>query len=137
MHVLLITEKPGDHTLFRDATQSMPGRHTFTGCESLAAVWIGLTDPNMEPPDLIMLDFDLSRDYEHEIIPVLRNHEALTSATLVVVAEEGEQELALGRHRLQVSFFITLPNDRYLRTKAVRAYVTVFSKYGNLPRSKT
>jgi len=133
MNVLLLTEKRGDHALFTGAIETLCSDHSFTACESLGEAWSKLEWREIELPNLIFLDFELSRDYDHELVQILKNTDDLSATPVVVFADSADREDIGLTYRLQVSCFVVLPKDRELRQRKIEACLEFWSKYALLP----
>jgi CheY-like chemotaxis protein len=133
MHVLLLTDKRGDHALFTEAMATLHCDHSFTPCESLGEAWSKLTWREVRLPNLIFLDFELSRDYDHELVQILKTTDDLSATPVVVFADSANQEDIGLTYRLQVSCFVVFPKDPELRQRKIQACLEFWSKYAILP----
>ena len=99
----------------------------------LGEAWSKLEWREIELPNLIFLDFELSRDYDHELVQILKNTDDLSATPVVVFADSADREDIGLTYRLQVSCFVVLPKDRELRQRKIEACLEFWSKYALLP----
>ena len=133
MHVLLLTEKRGDHALFTDALTTLRTDHSFNACESLGEAWSKFSWREIPLPNLIFLDFELSRNYDHQLVQILKTTDNLSASPVVVFADSAKQEDVGLTYRLQASCFVVFPTEPELRQRRIEACLEFWSKYALLP----
>lgn len=133
MNVLLLTEKRSDHALFTDALTTLRTDHSFTACESLGEAWSKFSWREIPLPNLIFLDFELSRDYDHELVQILKTNDDLSATPVVVFADSARQEDVGLTYRLQASCFVVFPKEPEHRQRKIHACLEFWSKYALLP----
>ena len=133
MNVLLLTESGVITPCSQMPSETLRTDHSFSACESLGEAWSKLAWREIPLPNLIFLDFELSRNYDHELVQILKNTDDLSATPVVVFADSAEQEDIGLTYRLQVSCFVVLPKDRELRQRKIQACLEFWSKYAILP----
>jgi DNA-binding NarL/FixJ family response regulator len=133
MHILLLTDDPGDHALFEEAVGALAGGHTFTGCESIGEVWANIAAWKIPIPSLIFVDLELSRRYDNELFQILKSNVDLAPAPVVVFADFAEQEDVVTTYRFPVSCFVVFPRDRQLRLQKIQVCLDFWAKCAEVP----
>jgi hypothetical protein len=134
MHVLLLTEDTADRLLFKESMTGPCMGHSFTACESIAEVWAKLASCQMPLPNLIFVDFELSRDYDHRLVEVLKGFEEFKAAPVVIIAESAAQQDVEATGLLDVAYFAAFPREPELRREKIHACLEFWSTYAKLPQ---
>src|SRR5689334_22245982 len=133
MNVLLLTEAHADSALFEEAIAKLSSNHTFTTCESLGDFWAKATTRQIPLPNLIFLDFELSRSYDHELVQILKSNSDFKAAPVVVYSDSAELEAIVSTYVLQIACFIVLPKEPEKRRHKIHACLEFWDTYAELP----
>ncbi len=133
MNVLLLTEAHAEFDLFEEAIARLSSNHTFTTCESLGDFWTKATSRQIPVPNLIFLDFELSRSYDHELVQILKSNIDFKAAPVVVYADSADLEEILNTYGLQIACFIVLPKEPQQRREKIQACLEFWNTYAELP----
>jgi hypothetical protein len=104
----------------------------LTACTSLAEAWSGITLRKYPPPDLIFVDFELSRDYDHELVSILKGTQNLGAAPIIVVADSDDPEESGASHGLGAACVVLLPKACTLRRPKLRECLEFWIDYSEL-----
>jgi CheY-like chemotaxis protein len=133
MNVLLLTEANSECALFEEAIAKLPSNHSFTACESLGDLWAKATSRQIPLPNLIFLDFELSRSYDHELVQVLKSNIDFKAVPVVVYSDSADLEDILNTYGLQIACFIVLPKEPQKRRDKIQACLEFWDTYAELP----
>jgi CheY-like chemotaxis protein len=133
MNVLLLTEELGDRVLFQETLKGMSREHTLTTCESVEEVWTKLNSRTIPLPSLILVDLDLARSYDHELVQLLRDLPDLGVAPIIVFANSAEPAELKTIYGGQVSCVVMLPGEGGLRRAKIRACLEFWTTQVVLP----
>jgi len=133
MNVLLLTEEPGDRRAFRESLALLSSQHVLTACETIGEVWEKLTSQTMPPPNLIFLDFELSRTYNHELVNIFKGEPNLRAAPIVVYSDSPNGIDITAAYDQSVACYVVLPAEPLLRRAKVRAVLEFWSTHAQLP----
>ena len=95
--------------------------------------WARVTSREISLPNLIFVDFDLSRSYDHELLHILKSNIDLRSTPLVVYADSADLEEVLDTYSVQIACFVVLPTDFKLRQLKIKACLEFWNTYAELP----
>jgi CheY-like chemotaxis protein len=132
VHILLLTEEICDHKLFAECLASLSSDHRLTACTSLAEAWSGVVSRKSPLPDLIFVDFELSRDYDHELVSILKSNENLGAAPVIVVADSDDHEESAASHGLGAACVVLLPKACTLRRPKLRECLEFWTDHSEL-----
>ena len=107
--------------------------HTFTACESIAEVWSKLTLCQMPLPNLIFVDYDLSRDYDHQLVQILKGFDELKAAPVIIFADPTARQEIEAACLQQMACFIILPTQPELRRQKIHDCLEFWSSHAGLP----
>lgn len=133
MNILLLTEELGDRTLFVESATELSGEHTLLAAECLGEFWDKLTSQQIPLPNLIFLDAELSRSYDHELIEVFKSNPALKVVPIVVYASSVSLDEVSEAYGSQVACFVVLPLDPAERRTKIRTCLEFWTSHAELP----
>jgi len=133
MNILLLTEEPMDQMIFRDAVAGLSSHHTLVVCDSIGNVWEKLKSRQIAVPNIIFLHIELSRSYDHELVEIFKRNPHLKSVPIVVLADTVLLDEISYIYGLQISCFVTLPQDPIRRRDKFRACLEFWSVHAELP----
>jgi CheY-like chemotaxis protein len=119
--------------IFQSSIGNLSGPHRLTVCTSIAEVWAKLAARLIPPPNLIFIDLELSRSYDHELVQIVKSNDDLAAAPVVVFAESAEQDDILITYRLAVACLVVFPKNPELRQQKIQACLDFWSNYAELP----
>lgn len=103
-HILLIEDNPGDVKLIKECLRLQGVQYELTHCETVDAA-LDLVKSyaitGQEPPDLMLLDYNLPRGDARSVLQAARNNPALTQMRKAVVTsslapQDREEALQFG-----------------------------------------
>jgi CheY-like chemotaxis protein len=107
--VLLVEDDPGDVVLVKEAFSEHKlineVRVASDGVEALAQ----LRDPELEAPDLVLLDLNLPRKDGREVLAEIRADPALTRLPVVILTTSDAERDILDSYELHANAFVTKP----------------------------
>ncbi|MCW3040663.1 MAG: response regulator [Solirubrobacterales bacterium] len=131
--VLLVEDDPGDVLLIREAFEDHKLNNTLLvagdGVEALEL----LRDPDVERPDLVLLDLNLPRKDGREVLREIKADDALRSIPVVVLTTSDAEEDILRSYDLHANAYVTKPVDFERFIDVVRQIDEFFVSVVKLP----
>ena len=84
-------------------------------------------------PNLIFVDLELCRSYDHELLQILKNNLDLRPCPIIVMADSAETEEIHAAYYMKAACFTVLARDPELRRERIRAMLEFWSDHVNLP----
>jgi CheY-like chemotaxis protein len=137
VNILLLTESETDPALFTRAVAHLPtSGHWLSVRRSPGEAWeaaAGTSNPTAPLPELIFLDFELSKSYDHELLRMLKSDDLLKGIPVVMVGTSEKSEDVWEAYRHQISCYVSLPEDDLSRLYRIHACLTFWSTHAILP----
>lgn len=120
-NIVLVEDNPDDVTLTLRALRKGEIASDVTVLRDGAEALDHLLDPDLRPPDLVLLDINLPRLDGLEVLRRLRRDERTALLPVVVLTTSQEQQDIVASYRLGANSYIRKPVDFDKFTGAVRA----------------
>jgi hypothetical protein len=136
MHVLFLTINPADRTLFNQLMPTFKKPCNFATFDSIGEMWSTLSAQRDSFPNLIFLDIEFSRSYDHQVLEFLKNNDYLQAAPVVVLAESADSAEIFYAYQSHAACVLVLPTDGESRRKTIEACLGYWCNSVVLPRCR-
>jgi CheY-like chemotaxis protein len=109
--VLLVEDDPADAMLIEGALRDRRPARSVTQVADGVAALERLRDPACSRPDLIVMDLNMPRMNEHELLAVLKDDQDLRVIPVVVLTTSNAPDDVVGAYRRHANAYITKPVD--------------------------
>ena len=113
IEILLVEDNPGDIRLTKEALKEAKVLNTLTvvqdGVEALTCLRRQGRYADAKRPDLILLDLNLPRKDDREVLAEIKNDEALKFIPVVILTTSQDEQDVLKSYGLHANCYITKP----------------------------
>jgi hypothetical protein len=136
MHVLLLTKDPNYQELFKDSMPTCGVDTSLTTFDSIGDMWFSLSTRQKSFPNLIFVDFELSRAYDDEVVPFLKNNDYLRTAPVIMIANSADPAEIYLAYQSYAACVVLVPRDGAISRRTIQSCLEFWCTCAELPNRR-